>query len=68
MPDDRGRALTGSRPAVGIGFAVAAAGARIAAALDPQRTLLLMPLAGALWVAAFLMVALIQGRRLLTSR
>jgi len=64
-----GRALTGSWPAVGIGFAVAAAaGARIAGVLDPQRTLLLMPLAGALWVAAFLMFALIHGRRLLTYR
>ncbi|MDQ2104328.1 NnrS family protein [Azospirillum isscasi] len=64
-----GRALTASWPTVAIHAAVtAAAGLRIAAALDPQRTMLLMPPAGALWAAAFLMFALVYGRMLLTPR
>ncbi|MBB3268243.1 uncharacterized protein involved in response to NO [Azospirillum sp. OGB3] len=56
-------ALTASRLTTGIHLAVAAAAcARIAASLDPQHTMLLIPLAGALWIAAFLMFALVYGR------
>ncbi|WP_188260511.1 NnrS family protein [Azospirillum tabaci] len=58
-----GRALTASWLKVGIHLAVtAAACARIAAALDPQRTMLLIPLAGALWIVTFLLFALACGR------
>lgn len=57
-------ASTASRLTTGIHIAVAAAAcARIAAALDPQRTMLLIPMAGALWIAAFLTFALLHGRR-----
>lgn len=59
-----GPAPMASRLTTGIHLAVAAAAcARIAAALDPQRTMLLIPLAGALWIAAFLTFALLHGRR-----
>ncbi len=58
-----GPAPTASRLTTGIHLAVAAAAcARLAAALDPQRTMLLIPLAGALWIAAFLTFALLHGR------
>ncbi|TWA70126.1 uncharacterized protein involved in response to NO [Azospirillum brasilense] len=58
-----GPASTASRLTTGIHLAVAAAAcARVAAALDPQRTMLLIPLAGALWIAAFLTFALLHGR------
>ncbi|TWA83068.1 uncharacterized protein involved in response to NO [Azospirillum brasilense] len=58
-----GPAPTASRLTTGIQLAVAAAAcARIAAALDPQRTMLLIPLAGALWIAAFLTFVLLHGR------
>lgn len=64
-----GRVLTASWATVAIYAAVTlAAGARMAAALDPQRTMLLLPLAGVLWVAAFLMFAMVYGRMLLTRR
>lgn len=66
-----GRAFTASWPTAGICIAVMvalAASARIVAALDPQRTMLLMPLAGTLWVTAFLMFAVVYGRLLLTRR
>lgn len=64
-----GRDLTASRSTIVIYAAVTvAACARIAAALDPQRTMLLMPLAGAAWVAAFLLFSVVYGRMLLTAR
>ncbi|KAA0684544.1 NnrS family protein [Azospirillum brasilense] len=57
-------ALTTSRLSTGIHLAVAAAAcACIAASLDPQHTMLLIPLAGVLWIAAFLMLALVYGRK-----
>lgn len=64
-----GRDLSASRSTVVIYAAVTvAACARIAAALDPQRAMLLLPLAGAAWVAAFLLFTVVYGRMLLTAR
>lgn len=64
-----GRALAASWPTVALYAAVTvAAVARIAAALDPQHTMLLMPLAGAAWVAAFLIFGVVYGRMLLAPR
>ncbi|MGF7174780.1 NnrS family protein [Azospirillum doebereinerae] len=64
-----GRALVASWPTIAIYAAVTvAAGARIAAALAPQRTMLLMPLAGVAWIVAFLLFGVVYGRMLLTAR
>ncbi|MEM9495384.1 MAG: NnrS family protein [Pseudomonadota bacterium] len=64
-----GRALTASPATVFIYAAVLlAAAARILAALQPQWTMTLMPLAGVSWIAAFGGFAAVYGPKLLRPR
>ncbi|NUB14227.1 NnrS family protein [Azospirillum brasilense] len=63
-PDHAGRPLTAFWPFAAISLAViVAAGTLIAAVLDPQRTMQLMPLSGILWAVAFLMFGIVTARR-----
>ena len=64
-----GRALTASPATVVIFVSViVAAGLRIAAALYPQGTMILVPLAALGWIAAFLGFVVVYGPMLLTPR
>lgn len=64
-----GRALTAPLGTVALYAAIlVAAGARIGAGLVPERTAILLPIAGLMWIAAFGGFAVLYGRILIAPR